>query len=454
VKAATAELLGSSPPGESHHEGDAYAVVHVVVQEMHKSIVETQVLDHMEIQATAPGALAPANVSVLLLEPLRHAARPGTLARRRRLARRAPHVRVSLGPYVGRLGVGRNASLLARLVRRLGRGHPVVLHCRSEEAVLWALAIRSHMRGGAVVADMRGIWPEEFLHARGYDSVEAAAADEGAMQGYRYALSRMREALEGSDAILAVSEALVSWVDEHIPQRPPATVVPCCVSSVDGDAGARDRVRAELGLTGKTVLCYVGSAERYQHLEDGFARFCSIAVALHGPDRMHVLCLTPAVDRVSGILVGAGVPTTALTVMQVPQSRVGGYLLAADAGFLLRDGSPVNRVSVPVKLGEYLAAGVPVVTSSLLEWTRDLLEGSSGSIAIDWFGIPDDARVRQVEHVLALLTHDHAALRAEALSLARRRFTWRAHVDGVRETYRAALRAHSIVSAAPLAQSR
>jgi glycosyltransferase involved in cell wall biosynthesis len=309
--------------------------------------------------------------------------------------------------------------------------------------------MRSRLKDAVVVADMRGIWPEELLHARGYDSVAAAAPDEAAMQSYRYALSRIRDALEGADAMLAVSGALVSWVDEHALERPPAAVVPCCVSRVGSDAGVRDQVRTELGLTGKTVLCYVGSAERYQHLEDGFARFCSMAVALRGPDRVHVLCLTPAVDRVSAILAEAGISPSATTVLQVPQAKVGGYLPAADAGFLLRDGSSVNRVSVPVKLGEYLAAGVPVVTSSLLEWTRELLHGSSASIAVEWFGVSEDERGRQVEQVLTLLSQNHPTLRAEALSLARRRFTWRAHVESVRETYRTALRARSLVRVAP-----
>jgi hypothetical protein len=350
--------------------------------------------------------------------------------------------------------VDRNASLLARRVRRFARGLPIVFHCRSEEAALWGLAIGRHLRAAAVVADMRGIWPEEFLHARGYDSVESAAADESAMQGYRFALSRMREALEGANAALAVSGALVSWLDDHFPHRPPATVVPCCVSSVGRDIGARDRVRAALGLTGKTVLCYVGSAERYQHLDDGFARFCGIAVGLRGPEQTHVLCLTPAVDRVSSILVAAGIPSTAMTVMQVAQADVAGYLPAADAGFLLRDASPVNRVSVPVKLGEYLAAGVPVVTSSLLEWTHDLLEGSAAGIAVDWFGVSDAARVRQVEHVLAQLGQHHTTLSAEAVSLAERRFTWRAYVDDVRDAYGVALQSRNLSRGALAARTR
>lgn len=418
-------------------------LVHLVAQEINEGLIETQVIDHMEVQATSPGEHAPSRVAVMFLEPLRTAARPRTLARRRALARRAPNVHVRLGPYVGQIGMRRSASLLARTVRRFARGMPTVLHCRGESAGEWALAMRRYLRDAAVVVDMRGIWPEEFLLTRGYARVDLAAGDHSAMLSYREALGRVRAVLGGADAMLAVSHPLIAWVDRHVDQRPAAQVVPCCVTRVGHDESARRIIRSRLGLEGKTVLCYVGGAAEYQNIDGGFAAFCALAIRLRGSDHVHALCITTAVERVRRALSRAGVPEEATTVIEVSQSAVAQYIAAADAGFLLRDNTEVNRVSVPVKLGEYLAAGVPVVTSAVPEWNELLLGRSPAAFEVHWFGGSNAHRAEQVEAVLETLSRDRARLRDEALCLAASRFTWGAYVGRVRTAYREALLASS-----------
>lgn len=47
----------------------------------------------------------------------------------------------------------------------------------------------------------------------------------------------------------------------------------------------------------------------------------------------------------------------------VPHEQVNYYLNASDAGLLLRDDYPLNKVASPGKIGEYLSAGLSVVTT-------------------------------------------------------------------------------------------
>jgi hypothetical protein len=131
-----------------------------------------------------------------------------------------------------------------------------------------------------------------------------------------------------------------------------------------------------------------------------------------------------------------------MTVVAVPQASVGDYIAAAVAGFLLRDSSGINRVSVPVKLGEYLGAGVPVVISSLVEWNQTLLGRSPAALAVDWFGASEARQADQVESVLTRLSRDRTRLRSSALALAQTRFTWGAYLSRVRSAYH-----HSLVAA-------
>ncbi|WP_345853968.1 hypothetical protein [Shewanella algae] len=47
----------------------------------------------------------------------------------------------------------------------------------------------------------------------------------------------------------------------------------------------------------------------------------------------------------------------------VPHEQVNYYLNASDAGLLLRDNHPLNKVAAPGKIGEYLSAGLSVITT-------------------------------------------------------------------------------------------
>jgi glycosyltransferase involved in cell wall biosynthesis len=59
----------------------------------------------------------------------------------------------------------------------------------------------------------------------------------------------------------------------------------------------------------------------------------------------------------------AGLDEAALTLLQVPYNDVPMYLGAADIALLVRKRSIVNATASPVKLAEYMAAGLPVVMS-------------------------------------------------------------------------------------------
>jgi glycosyltransferase involved in cell wall biosynthesis len=299
--------------------------------------------------------------------------------------------------------------------------------------------MRRALPDSVVVADIRGIWPEEFLHARGYDDPAAAAADPDSLAGYRAALVQMSHALKGSDGVLTVSQPLVDWIDAMGLPRPDGAVVPCCVTNVTFDAGRRARVRVDLGLSDKIVLAYAGSITRYQHIEDGFARFCRIALDRLGPERVHVLGITEQPEMMRDVLTAAGIPSRATTIRSLPQARVHELLIAADAGFLLRDASAVNRVSVPVKLGEYLAAGVPVIVSRIEQWVGGLFGNSSAALIVDWFGTSRSRQEEQVDFVLQVLSTEGDVRRRQALGLCEHAFLWSAHVSSIRRVYASAL---------------
>ncbi len=441
------------PLAHATASGRPYALVHLVAQEMHKGLIETQVLDHMESQATQRGPHPPRRVAVAFLEPVRVALRRTTRHRLQSLRRRAPHVHVTVLPYVSRVGLRANARVLSIPLRMSHRGRPTVFHCRSEIAVRWAAAFREWIPSAAIVADFRGVWPEEYLHAQGIDALDQA--NEPTRLAYERAVSDVKYALSVADGILTVSTGLRDWLGRYGSRGELTTVVPTCVSALTFAETDRRAVRDRLGVSGKVVLAYAGTVTRYQHLREGFAAFARIALEQLRDDRIHVLCVTPDVDAMRRVLTEVGVPAQAATVVSVPQEGVAAYLSAADAGFLLRADSVVNRVSVPVKLGEYLAAGVPVVISRVDGWLHETIATASAGWSIDWFGLGDAERRRVVADVLRDLTTGPSR-RESALALCRTHFLWSAHTRLVRGAYQAALtraeaRSHTAVEGVPTA---
>jgi len=169
------------------------------------------------------------------------------------------------------------------------------------------------------------------------------------------------------------------------------TVIPCCVD-VQGFSEASSRrhaTRAELSLSDRLVVAYCGSLHRWQVPERSLETFRQIG-QLHS--NAHLLSITTHPERMRHLAQEQGLSTAELTVLSVPHSEVPRYLAAADLGLLLRERSLVNRVASPVKLGEYLASGLPVIMSDEIGDYSDLARRENVGLVL-----PCDGNHRSVE---------------------------------------------------------
>ena len=234
-----------------------------------------------------------------------------------------------------------------------------------------------------------------------------------------------------------MSDSLAQWLEPFTDGRKPIAVVPCCVSACTYDAEKRRAARQRLGLENKLVLAYLGTMTAYQHVSDGALRFIADALAMN--DSVHLMALTNEPAKLQYTARELGITSGRATICRVPQEDVPAYLMAADAGFLLRRPSRMNRVSMPVKLGEYLSCGVPVIVSRMDGWVDDLVSQGDAGVAIDWFGASSEQRAVMVGTVLSALTMRGADLRSNAARLCRKQFLWSSYTASVRQTYSRAL---------------
>ena len=408
-----------------------YAVVHLVSQEMTKDLIGSQVIDHMQSQSACGGDGRPSTTAVVFLESARRLTIRLTWRRRAQLARRAPCVRIAVLPVVGRMSATGNARMLAFAVRRLVGSRPIVFHCRGESSALWANAMRAHLADSGLVVDVRGASPEEILFERGFDG--PAGADPEALRQYDASAARLRRVLSDAGAILTVSDTLAQWLAAFTDDGKRIEVVPCCVAACLYDAEQRRAARQRLSVDNKLVLAYVGTMTGYQHVADGALQFVADALATN--ESVHLLALTNEPSKLQAAAREFGIAENRTLIRRVPQEEVASYLMAADAGLLLRQPSRMNRVSMPVKLGEYLSCGVPVIVSRMDGWVDDLVGEGGAGLAIDWFGQSSERRKSTVRTVLSTLAARGAQLRDNAASLCRERFVWTRYTDTVRQAY-------------------
>ncbi len=234
---------------------------------------------------------------------------------------------------------------------------------------------------------------------------------------------------------------MLEWLEEQGASAHQLTYVPCCVPAVVFNRTVREKTRAELALAHQVVLAYAGTLGRYQHIEDGLIPFFRAMAEQHSG--VHLLALVPDVDAMRRMLHRQGVPSDQATVLTVAQQEVGRYLSAADAGLLLRAPSRMNRFSQPTKLGEYLAAGLPVIVSRGTGQVDRMMKENDAGFAVDAFGVPWPQLVAEADRVWREIRGRGDAMRHNALKLCEREFLWDSYTERVRDMYASASDTHS-----------
>jgi len=112
-----------------------------------------------------------------------------------------------------------------------------------------------------------------------------------------------------------------------------------------------------LGLADKFVVVYAGSLTSWNLLGPMLEVFACVRKKQPGA---HFLFMTSAAKQARDAFRLRGFPDGCYTITSVPHQEIKDYVALGDMALLLREDNLVNRVASPVKLGEYLACGVPV----------------------------------------------------------------------------------------------
>jgi glycosyltransferase involved in cell wall biosynthesis len=290
------------------------------------------------------------------------------------------------------IGVG---SLTAAMLAK--RSKASFVHGRSSVSCGIA-AVAARLTGKRLFADADGPLSQEY--------VDAGVWREGSL-GHRITAWGERKSLEHADEVGVLSRHRQTEVSPWVGDKP-IHLLPCAVDleRFRPLRDARDKLRRQLRLDG-TVFVYVGKAKGWYDIE-GMVEFLKAAKGLFDP--LTLLVLTTEDPSVfSELCEPAGIRHV---VRSADPGEVPGYLSAADVGLCFRHRFPSQLSCSPIKLAEYLACGLPVVSTSGCGDYDKLIESERVGVVVPRSG--DEAALEAAKEIEALLAERDVAERCRS----------------------------------------
>lgn len=264
---------------------------------------------------------------------------------------------------------------------RLIRRHRIdVIHARAHVPATMGLILKK-LTGVGLIFDIRGLMAQEYIDIGNWapDSLPV-----------RLTQKVQDVCIENADGLVVLTErakTLLFGPDSAYKSVPPAPlqVIPCCadLTQIEAQEHQRAQMREELGLTDKTVMIYVGKFGGW-YLQAEMVDF--FAKAREQMPNLHFLVLSQSErELIAQEFERAGIGEEHFTLMQVEPAAVAAYLWASDFSISLIRALPSKIASSPTKIGEYLAAGLPLVCNTGVGDMDTIVEEHQVGVSFDEF---------------------------------------------------------------------
>jgi glycosyltransferase involved in cell wall biosynthesis len=304
------------------------------------------------------------------------------------------------------------------------RGKIDLLHARSAVPALVARSVAWLLRTPWIF-DVRGLLAEEY--------VDAGHWPRGGLR-YRVTSAIERALLRSADGVVVLTHRVARELGTlGVVSDRPRAVIPCCadIDVFRPSEEVRRGVRGEMGWGDEPVLVYSGSLGSWYRLEE-MLDFHEAARA--EMPTLRFLLLTPQATLAEEAA-WRRVLSSQIVVRSVDPDAVPRYLAACDVGICFLGEHASKVASSPTKYGEYLAAGLPVVTNG---WIGDAqrFKAEPTWLLVDAF---ETEGYRQAARRISDLLGNPATTRRAARALAERELATAVAMERYEALYREVL---------------
>lgn len=264
------------------------------------------------------------------------------------------------------------AVALPGLIAALRFSRPDLIIARSYPAALLAYWAKKVLRM-PYIFDLRGMYPEESVNAGRFDMDSL---------DYRFWKDLEKKLIAASGSCVVVSQPFVEHV---LGIEPSARVefIPCCVDPGKIAIPEKARTKERYGLGNRFVLLHLGSFGTPG--DRGLAGKYLLRFKKLRPDAILVVAsgtpaFGPAIERA---LRAEGLVPDDFRIYHPVGPELSEMLALGDAGLIMERKVTNTKVCLSVKLGEYLASGLPVICTPYVEGAARLLEAYRCGLAVD-----------------------------------------------------------------------
>jgi glycosyltransferase involved in cell wall biosynthesis len=280
------------------------------------------------------------------------------------------------------------------------------------------------------VFDMRGFLAEEY--------VGGGIWKEGDVS-FRIVKKAERRLLKTADAVTVLTRKHLDinraseWLSGR---RIPMDVVPCCVDTsrftIDDTSAAE--LRSRHGLNDNFVLMYPGKIGTFYFMKEMLDFYKALMAA--EPGAVFLIVTRDDGGPVFKAAEEAGIGGDRVRIIKGPDySRMPEYYRMADAGIFFIN--PYKKMgSSPIKMGEFLASGVPVIINPGVGDTEELVRDNGVGVVVEHF--KEDDYIKGAREILAL-KGEGAALRSRCRDAALRHLSLESGVVKYSDIYEAVM---------------
>ncbi|MGN6163665.1 MAG: glycosyltransferase [Flavisolibacter sp.] len=263
-----------------------------------------------------------------------------------------------------------------------------LVHCRSYIASIVGLDVKKKS-GIPFLFDMRGFWADERI-----DGGIWKLSNPVYRVIYNYFKRKEKQFLLNADHVVSLTqnakEEILSWKLRST--ELPVTVIPCCADVNLFDAGKivpedQQKLRTELNIGPDTpVLSYIGSLGTWYMLKE-MMTFAKVFQDVYKNAVFMVLTGEPE-QMVLDAALQSGVNTANLRVKKVSRHQMPLYISLSTISLFFIKPAFSKKASSPVKQGELMAMGVPVVCNNAIGDTEEIVKKYKSGIVIHEFSLP------------------------------------------------------------------
>lgn len=182
-----------------------------------------------------------------------------------------------------------------------------------------------------------------------------------------------RMALKATDKLILVSHYMKEYIEKTRNLKLKDYVIIPCTSNLQYES--KEKI--------KNSFLYIGGLTEWQRIDRILMMYKTVLEKIPASVFYLITYDTAKASELVDVYIPKEYHKNVITRTMTDRVKISNLLSSVEYGFLIRDDDPVNNVSSPIKLAEYLSCGVNVILSKAVTSYAGVVESNNCGIIID-----------------------------------------------------------------------